>query len=443
MRLAIWLELAMEIALLLLWNRLNINRPRGQKVVIFVISIYFFIGYILRSLVLLLINPIPRFGDSVADRRLFEFTNYDQQLFSIHLIVITGLVGALIGNIAYHFIVKNKKVRISLHPNPTLHMILLVAGIICVFLSEGIFRNPITITLSLIVIPSALLLLRDFQGTVSKKISRNLSVIGFALALFLSVIQSSKAPFFGFVVGFLLIMEKKIAFRFTIKNFFVYLALVSSGSFIFLWLQSIKSSGFLGVSRTIGYDYFGEWHGLYLIVQRFDLIKALTDAKFAENQTFLTPVSMLNFVFKGLQWNWNSKEQTFGQLWAANISSISDPGNLRSGTALSTGFIPEGWLIGGYLGTFIVSILFIFVTCFLTSNILRNETFFAFGITLICNNIFFERGLVGLAEGTALGSKVVAIFAVAGLVSRSAGRGNSSAPIMESRINPPREAGEP
>lgn len=442
MRLAIWLELAMEIALLLLWNRLNINRTKGQKVVIFVISIYFFIGYVLRSLVLLLINPIPRFGDSVADRRLFEFTNYDHQLFSIHLIVITGLVGALIGNIAYNFKVKNKKDRISLQPNPTLHVILLVAGIICVFLSEGIFRNPITIALSLIVIPSSLLLLRDFQGTVSKKISRNLSVIGFALALFLSVIQSSKAPFFGFVVGFLLIMEKKISFSLTVKNFFGYLALVSSGTFIFLWLQSIKSSGFLGVSRTIGYDYFGEWHGLYLILQRFDLIKALTDAKFAENQTFLTPVSMLNFVFKGLQWNWNSKEQTFGQLWAANISSISDPGNLRSGTALSTGFIPEGWLIGGYLGTFIVSILFIFVTCFLTSNILRNETFFAFGITLICNNIFFERGLVGLAEGTALGSKVIAIFAVAGLVSRSAGRGNSSAPIMESRINPPREAGE-
>lgn len=442
MKILVVLELSLELYLLFYFNRLINRSARGQRIVILILSVYIFLGYILRSFILLLLQPPPRFGDSVADGRIYEYTNYDRQLFSLHLIVITGLTGAIFGAYVFNRNFIPKKNNFANSPRPIMYFLLFITGITSLLLSGSGIRNPITITLSLVIIPSYLAILSYKLRNSSRTQFNFFLLLGFILAVLLAFYQSSKSPFFGFTIGYFLIREEQVKIDLRLSNLVKSLSVATLGLLIFIELQKVKSSSFSRISQSIGFNYFGKFHDFYLVIQRFDLIKSLTDAKFAENQEFLTPTTILGYIFNGLQWNWNSSQKSFGQLWAIHISAISDPGNLRTGTALSTGFISEGWLIGGYFGTALVSFIFIYLTCFISSNILRSELFFAFGITLISNNIFFERGLVGLSEGTALGSKVVVIFAIAGLVAKASGKGERNRAGLSSIAKSSDEIGE-
>lgn len=368
-------------------------RTRGiLGALLLVQTAYWLVSFILRPLVLLSVQPKPRYGDPIADFRLFR-DGYADSLGTVLLPVLVGLSTYLIFMIfaskhARDWVVRAEVSELALYG-------LLLVG--------WVFR-----CLQLAFPSSSVLITASFTGSVaagglillsSRSPSPRLVVFLVSTEFLWSYLSAVKAPIFSVLLWLALrrLVDNK---KFPLKSISL-LAFISAVSFVVI--QNVKtSSGRLDDVSDIERYYPALVQPLLPVVRRFDLLNAASDASFAGAASWMNVSRAAIYALQAFvpqQLTGSDKGENIGRLWGAEVSSISNPA--ASGqTYLAQNPAAEGWVIAGWPGVIVecllVGAIVILVAAFLHS---RSPFLAMWGLAATSQPYIFERGVLGVSAG--------------------------------------------
>ena len=423
MILQFWLAFIAELILMvsIIWASRQLQK--FPKIILRVMLFYIFLGVTVRSAVLILWNPRPSFGDAIADPRLILNGSYYPSLQILNSIEIISLISYLLATwiFAKYFNKPKKYLRLNNYIpfDKTKLYLVLTTGFLSSYLTSTGSQNPVLKGLSLLTVPTIAMIF--FDSNVWSKGFRIDLEIGFLLCITSTLFMFTKSKsYFGAVALLLFIIlkekqerQEKQEKKKVSKKFFSFLVsgtLVAISVDVFVQAQLAKNIQYRTANSLVGAHYFGSLGFIYLILQRFDLLSALTDAYYGTQQSFLHASNYVTLFIHSFHWSYGTGALTFGQKWAENVSAISNPGNLYTGVSLSTGPASEGWLVGNYLGVFCCSLLFVILVLLVTNMTLSSPIYLSFVSSLILSNVFFEGGFIMLAESISQASKVVFVL---------------------------------
>ncbi len=398
-----------------------------MRVLLIAQVVYWAFSYLVRPLILLMVNPAPAINDSVADPRL-AYYGYAQALpgvlapvaFGLFVYSITvGIIVAILRRKSDDLIPENVDLQA-----PATFVIAYVLGWLVRMLpmTEG---NSLLSTLSYMAPIGAVGLI--VYGR--RQAGGSFMILGvLSLELIWSVMSASKTPILAVVIA--------IAIRFGIIGWsrrraisIAILGVAAAGGFSVF--QSFKLGN--GVKQDLaGADAaYPVWISPFMsIVRRFDLLSAMTDAVYLGPGNWMTPWEGVQTALKGLvprQFLLDEKVSA-GSLWALEVRPVST-GVINPDVSLADGFIAEGYALNGFLGI-ALGAFFIAFLLFLVRKLLLSGSMFSrsLGILLIAYPALYERGVFGGLEifGKSLqAAAVVWLIHILLVAALSRSRGNS------------------
>jgi hypothetical protein len=372
---------------------------------------YWSLSYLARPIVLVWVQPLPGFADSVADPRLADI-GYAHGIEMVMRPVVVGLwvYAALV--VAYAWWVGRRRFAgpTDHAPDPALVPTLAVVfavGMIGRFaaLATGSAgsagdvesSNPILSGVATLAAIGAIGLIVFYRSTDRL---RTVAVIGGLLLLQLlwTLAVQSKSPIMGAALA--------LAVRFALDGWtrrrvlgVAALSIVSVGGFG--WLQSIKlSAGAAAAADAADAQYPAVVQPFMSILRRFDLLAAATDAYYMDGRPWLSTGEVLRYALQSLVPAQLLGTEKFhsGTEWAGQVRG-SSVDMTRVSVSLAEGNVNEGYVLGGYAGV-VVAVAFTFGLLLFATWALRarHVVLVALGLTVIGAPVLFERGILGSTE---------------------------------------------
>jgi capsular exopolysaccharide synthesis family protein len=372
---------------------------------------YWTLSYVARSTVLLWVQPEPRFGDSVADLRLYTI-GYDRGIAMVLPPVAFGLwvYAALV--VAFAIWARRRRVVLSpprTDPDfiPALWTVYVIGllGRLASYLTGTVSEageihapSPLLQFVTLMAVMGSLgliIFIRPASGKMTVAIITVLTAGEFVW----TVVSQSKTPILGAALA--------IAIRFALTGWTpakiagtAAIAVVGVGGFGFL--QSFKESDTAKVQQQIlDASYPHAVQPFLSILRRFDLLSAATDSYYMAGRRWLTPMEVVQNALKNLvpgQLLGSEKLQS-GTAWASEVRGASVDMTHVS-VSLAEGNINEGFVFGGYAGV-VVSVVFTFVLLLAAVRALHGTNMIvlvSIGLALTELPALFERGILGTME---------------------------------------------
>ncbi|NDV03515.1 hypothetical protein GXW84_03045 [Rhodococcus sp. IEGM 248] len=377
---------------------------------------YWSLSYVARPIVLLLVRPQPRFGDSIADPRLATI-GYDHGIAMVLRPVVFGLWVYAIIVVAYAVWIRHRPgrardvcvpVRSADDANliPTLWTIYAIGvlGRVVSYATGSTASagqtqspNPILSFVTLMAVIGALGLIVFYRPANRRA---TIAVIGAltVMELMWTVAIESKTPIMGAALA--------IAVRFALTGWsrikVVAIAVISVlGIAAFGWLQAIKASATAKAqSEILDANYPAAMQPFLSILRRFDLLEAATDSYYLGGRPWLTLSDVAHHALISMvpeQLLGTSKFQS-GTAWAIEVRG-SSVDMTRVSVSLAEGNINEGFVLGGYPGV-AVGVVFTFALVLAGVRALHSRHIIpiSMGLMLIEVPVFFERGILGSME---------------------------------------------
>lgn len=371
---------------------------------------YWSLSYLARPIVLVWVQPLPGYGDNVADPRLAEI-GYDHGIEMVMRPVVVGMWVYAALAVAYALWVRRRGLT---HPDrardpalvPTLAAVFAL-GMVGRFAAiatgnagsagEVDSSNPILSGVATLAAIGAIGLIVYYR---SPDRMRTAAVVGGLLLVQLqwTVAVQSKSPIMGAALA--------LAVRFALDGWtrrrvlgVAAVSIVAVGGFG--WLQSIKLSGGAAVAAgAADAQYPAVVQPFMSILRRFDLLAASTDAYYMDGRPWLSTGEVLRYTLENLvpaQLLGTEKFQS-GTAWAGQVRG-SSVDMTRVSVSLAEGNINEGFVLGGYAGVVAAS-LFTFGLLVFASRMLqsRHVVLITLGLTVIGAPVLFERGILGSTE---------------------------------------------
>lgn len=363
---------------------------------------YWILSFVIRPIVLLVVQPPPYKNDPIADPRLWA------QTYSVGIGDV--LVPVLVGLLTY-------VITIAMTANRTAGWVPRVqvphASLVALLIIGWGFRlcqliipdSAVIITLASIgsVATGAMILMSD--RTPDWLVVSILLISEMAW----SYLSAVKAPIFALLLWLLLhtyITKGRLSAR-------VILALTFAGVGFFSVVQGAKRAiGRLDDTSRAQELYPAAIRPLFEVITRFDLLNAASDSKLAGPGALMTPGEALTYALNSFipqQILGADKGDNVGRLWGQRVSALSDD-RVSGQTYLAQNPAAEGWAIAGWMGVivecFLVAAVVLLVAWLLHSRIRHLALL---GVAVTSQPYIFERGLLGISEGFGKGVQIALI----------------------------------
>lgn len=391
-------------------------------------AVYWALSYIARPLVLLAVQPRPRYADNIADPRLAAI-GYDRGIAEVLQPVAFGLWVYAGAAVAYAIWARRR------HPAPrptagdfvpTLAAVyaLGLLGRAVSYLTGSTGQagdvqssNPILGFVAQLATVGAIGLI-IFIRPADRRTTAALLAALLTVELMWTVVVESKTPIMSAAMA--------VAVRFAMYGWtrlrVVYVAVISVvGIGGFGWLQSIKQPDYIQSEVLARDSAYPPWVQPYLsILRRFDLLEAATDSYYMTMRSWMTPFEMAQHGLQSLipAQLLGAEKLRSGTAWATEVRGSSMDMS-RVSVSLADGNINEGFVVGGYTGV-AVGVLFTFGLLLLSVRALqaRHIVVVALGLAVTASPILFERGFLGTMEVIGKSLQVVVLVWLVDMVVR-------------------------
>jgi hypothetical protein len=399
---------------------------RGRRVLAVLLwaqCFYWLIAYAGRALVLLLVQPVPRADDALADPRLYR-DSYFSSVPHVLWIVNGGLAVYVlaVGALARRWGGAPDDRRTDGGPARDCASLLawctyvLGWGFRLASYSHAVPWPPLASVVTSLALFGPLgvgLLLARTATAETKGRFALLTVTLLGAEIGYSALIQSKAPALSVLLFAVL--------GFVLRGWRPGRAMLVVGlvGFVGLFpaLQSLKETAAVsGAIASAEQHYPALWRPLLPVLRRFDLLNAATDAAYFPGGHWLGWDYLLRLLHGLVPFatpgSWVPYE-TAGLSWAAEIRIRSLP-NSGISVSLAEGFIGEGYVWLGWTGVSVLGLALAMVTILLSRMVTSRQPFsFSAAILLLSQPTIFERGLLGIADGA--GQSVQAALAFVGL----------------------------
>lgn len=382
--------------------------------------IFIFAGLVVRPIILLYFQPTPEYGDAFADARLIQNGSYNQALSEIGTHV---LLGVLVYGIVIIFLQRISKNSLSRFPGENkdsgLVPIFAMLGVTLIaILIEygGIYQSRVITWISVGALPCAAVAIQAIAEINTSKLKKNALFVSVGLYSFtVSILMASKSPIFFFGFMFLYVFFEKgkngSTVRISIRKFWYFGILIPLSLLIFNFVQNIKD----GLALTFLNHYMGEKYfelvpGLYTVLKRFDLFRAVSDVWYVGQGSWYSFSGYLKIMVSALEWNFGTMAPNFGGQWSIHVLQHSSDASSSPVVSLSQSAIAEGWLLSGFTGIVFVTSLFVMIT--VGVGILTSSNLFAriVAFYIISSNSLFEGGVVSNLESISTGVRTALLL---------------------------------
>ena len=390
------------------------RRTRGfVGVLVIAQALYFAVAFVLRPLVLVLVQPVPRKGDVLADPRLAAL-GYSEAVPAVFALVLTGL-GLLAG--AYWCVSRVLPRRRGDADRPALRLedaelvVLLGAGWASRLAYLLVGGSVLTTFSALASLACGAALLRDLPGSTARH-RRLWVLVPLVSEVAWSVLVASKAPVFAALLW--LLVSRAARGRISAK---VVVPMLVGALVSFSVVQSVKTERGMLLRDAAAAAGYPSWsHPLLPVVHRFDLFSAATDAHLAGPGRWLTPAEVLDRLWRSLVPSQllDEKPEQAGARWAVEVRGQSLE-HSDTGVHLAEGPIAEGYVLAGTRGV-VLEVLFLVVLTTLVGLSLssRRAPFVFFAVLMTSQPYLFERGVLGMTE--AVGKNLQVTVAAVGVL---------------------------
>jgi hypothetical protein len=402
---------------------------------------YWTISYVLRPLLLLLVQPAPAYADPVADPRLANGLGYDVAIRDVLIPVVLGQGAFIVVLLIASLVVRSGDQSPWIHRQSlsvdrgTLIGAMAFVWLIRLAYYVG-FRNSIMATL-LALGPIVIGLSALYRAKESA--NRWLWVVGLVSSeVVWSLLFRSKTPFLGLVVAFILAASVN-RIRLSPRRIVALALLVPIGLLTFATLQANKTTSTDNeIIRYANSAYPGWAQPLLPVVRRFDLFEAVTDAVNAHGE-WIGSIQAVQRLGASLVPNYLSggPKTSSGLAWGAEVRNLSLP--TAPGVSLADGPIAEGYAIGGIGGAVVEATIMALLTILVGRMLYSRSIFFvSVALSIALGSFLFERGLLGFVEAIGKAWQVAVVIVVAFSVTRdmrlAAARQRATPSVAHSRF---------
>ena len=397
-----WLEISMLLVELALLAAVARTAAGVLGALLYVQAGYWAIGYVVRPTLLLVVRPQPGLGDPIADPRLAIY-GYEAAIAEALRIAVAGIGIYLVVVILAVRLARGRAARSTTRLSiRTGHAVVLLAigwGFRLAFLATGNTGVQTVAGLAAIAVGALVLF--------SPNPYRPWMIIGILLSEFAwSYLTTSKTPAMAFALWFVIriLLDRK-----RVKRYLVVAAAI--GLVAFFAIQSAKVEQGRLTSSVAYADAYPLWARPVLpLIARFDALQPATDAWLAGPGSWLGPLEASGQFLTSLipQFLVADVKPLAGYQWGAEVRVQSL--NVSAGANLAEGVFSEGWVIFGWSGVVVGSILLALAT-WATAGFLTSRHHFAvfLGLALTSAPLLFERGVLGIGEGLGKGLQVALI----------------------------------
>jgi len=384
--------------------------PGVARVFLIAQAVYWALSYVARPLVLLTVQPQPRYADNIADPRLAAI-GYDRGVSEVLQPVAFGL-WVYAGAVVAYAIWTHRRPRTT----PSRE-------------STGDFVPTLATVYAVGLLGRAVMYLTGSTGQAGDVQSAD-PVLGFvaqlatvgAIGLIIFIRPADRRTTFVLLAALLTIellwtvaVESKtpvmsaamaVAVRFALHGWsrlrVVGIVLISAvGIGAFGWLQSIKQPDYVRAEALPRDSAYPPSVQPYLsILRRFDLLEAATDSYYMVMRPWMTPLEVAQHGLQSLipAQLLGAEKLRSGTAWAVEVRGSSMDMS-RISVSLADGNINEGFVIAGYPGV-AVGVLFTLGLLLLGVRALqaRHIVVVALGLAITASPILFERGFLGSME---------------------------------------------
>ena len=396
------LLIGVMVVLLTLLLYIAHNSAEGLKFILYGVSTYLFISYILRPLIFISSRD-QNISNPIYDSRLGQ--NPGEFISLMSLIILGYFVFCIPFLLKNHKKVDENTEQINSNNYQEFVWIIsygLLCGILALFIESTTLKNPFSKSLvPLVSICFSIFLWKRKELRLTKTINVVILTCGcISTILFSMASNNSKGILLFPCVVYISTLKiwKEVGLYFK-KTLFMILLLIT---FIpaFSKLQNIKLGDSVVAAITSNQENFSWYLSPFIeTANRFDMFARVADSYFAEPGSLGGLGSWINYFLESLKWNPGSgrTQNSFGQDWNQLITNQSLSGSRFSNVSLAQGMIAEGYIWFGVtsliLECLLFSIIFMYVAKFLEGGPL--SLIFAFGI--ISNGAIFESGSIQFA----------------------------------------------
>ncbi|MCZ2858499.1 hypothetical protein [Blastococcus sp. VKM Ac-2987] len=385
---------------------------------------YWTLSYVARPLVLLWVQPQPRFGDDLADERL-ALIGYPHGITEVLRPVVFGLWVYAAIVVAYALWARRRPDPPPARTDPDL-----INTLLAIYVIGGLARaaalltgqqasagevesaNPVLTLVSGLAGVGALglILFLRLAGPRTTAVALGCLLV---VELAWAIAVESKSPI---IAAALALAIRFALLGWTLRRTLVAVGLAVVGLAGFGWLQSFKLTDEAKAAAAVTEaQYPTVVHPFLSVLRRFDLLQAATDAYYLGGRPWLTLDEVLTAGVQSLvpsQLLGADKLQS-GTAWASQVRGSSVDMTTVS-VSLAEGGITEGYVLGGTVGIVLVA-LFTFTLLVLAARALhaRHVLVIVLGVLVATSPILDERGFLGSMEVIGKGLQLaVAVWAV-------------------------------
>ncbi len=412
--------------------------PRPCDQLVRIQAVYWFVGYVARSCVLLMIQPEPVRNDSLADERLVTPTYSDGLLPILKIVVVAEaafLAAIVIFTVVTGIREEDSSRALTDRPDssrglaiPVLFGILMISRLAWL---AGVRSAYITTLLGLAPVVIGLIFLGDERPNW-----RRWLLLLLVTELVWSFAFQSKTPIFALIFAFLL-RRRTGASRIGFRGVLVALVSVPALLLCFVYIQSVKQSeGVRSDLASVDARYPAELRPYLPVLRRFDLLQAVTDASYASGK-WISPTQALergavSFIPRPLN---PDKEQNAGKTWLLEVRALSV--DVIPGNSLAEGTAAEGFAISGYFGAIVEASLLALAVVYFGRTVYSRSLFSScLAFPIVLSPMLEERGMLGLVDGIGKAWQVAALVVLVSVVvarNRAAPSGDRGIPSGRGR----------
>lgn len=408
-------------------------------------AVYWTLSYVARPLVLLTVQPRPRYADNIADPRLAAI-GYDRGIAEVLQPVAFGLWVYALAAVAYA--IWDRRHRSAAPQTATRDFVPTLAAMYALGLlgravsyvtgstgqaGDVQSSNPILGFVAQLATVGAIGLI-IFIRPADRRTTAALLAALLTVELLWTVAVESKTPIMSAAMA--------VAVRFAMYGWtrlrVVCVAVISVvGIGGFGWLQSIKQPDYVRAEVLVRDSAYPPWVQPYLsILRRFDLLEAATDSYYMTMRPWMTPFEVVQHGLQSLipAQLLGTEKLRSGTAWATEVRGSSMDMS-RVSVSLADGNINEGFVVAGYAGV-AAGVLFTFGLLLLGVRALqaRHIVVVGLGLAITASPILFERGILGSMEVIGKSLQLVVLIWLVDMTVREyrirtgAARGPESAP---------------
>jgi len=401
----VWLSLILIAASLLTLAFLGI-RVRGMLGALLVVQAgYWALGLLVRPLFLLALQPTPQRDDPLADSR-FQIAGYVITLGNALQPVAVGLViYVAIVLLATRFLPLPTAAKPFAINFGQCAIVLGLSWVFRLMTLRGAPSNLIDTVAMMGSVAAGAIILFSPKGLTW----RPLALLALS-ELAWSALSASKTPILALALW---VVMRMVAERRRVRPIAIAGLGVAAVAAFYL-IQAVKViSGRLTSSDTYEGAYPWFVRPILPLLARFDAIQPNLDASFAGPFSWMSAPQAISQFLRSFvpQFLLADPKPLAGAQWGEVVRRMSV--NTGAGANLAEGTFAEGWVLGGYAGVIIESVLLAIALLFVAWCLSRGSLYWrVLGLAMTSAPFLFERGMLGIGEGTGKSIQVALLAAV-------------------------------